>query len=63
MLTFPFLLLKFTQFLKDFSHFARSEEGLLCARSLGNVPSAAQWYSKGFPLAVAAAGLRRQHPS
>lgn len=62
--TLPFSsrLLKFTQFLECFLILAELREGLPCVRSLGNIPCAAQWHSKGFFPAVAAAGLGRLHP-
>lgn len=61
-LAFSFCLLKFIQLLECFLILPDLWEGLPCVRSFGDVPSAAQWYSKGFPPAVAAAGLGRQRP-
>lgn len=60
--TFSFRLLKFTRFLERFLVLPDLGEGLPCVRSFGNVPSAAQWCSKDFPPAVAAAGLVQQCP-
>lgn len=61
-LTLSFRLLKFTGFLERFLILPGLREGLPCVTSLGDVPSAAQWHSKSFPPAVAAAGLGNQHP-
>lgn len=61
-LTLSFRLLKFTGFLEHFLISPDLREGLPCVTSLGDVPSAAQWHSKSFPPAVAAAGLGNQHP-
>lgn len=61
-LAFSLRLLKFIQFLEHFLILPDLWEGLPCVRSFGDVPPAAQWYSKGFPPAVAAAGLGRQRP-
>lgn len=61
-LTLPFRLLKFTGFLERFLILPDLREGLPCVTPLGDVPSTAQWHSKSFPPAVAAAGLGNQHP-